>query len=122
METELTDKVGPKGRHDPERSAVRNGSSPGSVTLGGHLVPARRPRATKTEGGEVHLGSYALFSDRTSSPQVAVEPMLAGVATWRHGLVAASIGGELEEVAKGGSKSAISRRFVAGPRRSSQSC
>jgi putative transposase len=112
MEAELTDKVGPKGRHDPERTAVRNGSAPGSVTLGGRIVPVRRPRATKTEGGEIHLDSYALFSDRDLLTQVAVERMLAGVATRRHGLVAEPIGEELEEVAKGDSKSAISRRFV----------
>jgi putative transposase len=112
MEAELTEKIGPKGRHDPERTAVRNGSAPGSVTLGGRLVPVRRPRATRTEGGEVHLDSYALLSDRDLLTQVAVERMLAGVATRRHGLVAEPIGEELEEVARGDSKSAISRRFV----------
>ncbi len=52
MEAEFTDKVGPKGRRDPERSAVRNGSGPGSVTLGGGIVPVRRPRMTRTEEGE----------------------------------------------------------------------
>jgi putative transposase len=77
METELTEKVGPKGRHDPERVATRNGSAPGSVTLGGRIVPVRRPRATKTEGGEVQLDSYALFSGRDLLTQVAVERMLA---------------------------------------------
>ena len=39
--------------------------------------------------------------------------MLAGVATRRHALVAEPIGEELEEVARGDSRSAISRRFVA---------
>lgn len=113
MEAELTQKVGPKGRHDPERTGVRNGSAPGSVVLGGRVVPVRRPRATKTEGGEIHLDSYALFSDRDLLTQVAVERMLAGVATRRHSLVAEPIGEELERVARGDSKSAISRRFVA---------
>jgi putative transposase len=112
MEAELTDKVGPKGRHDPERVATRNGSAPGSVVLGGRSIPVRRPRATKTQGGEVTLDSYALFSDRDLLTQVAVERMLAGVATRRHGLVAEPIGEELEHVARGDSKSAISRRFV----------
>lgn len=76
-------------------------------------MPVRRPRATRTEGGEVHLDSYALFSDWDLLTQVAVERMLPGVATRRHGLVAEPIGEELEEVARGDSKSAISRRFVA---------
>jgi putative transposase len=113
MEQELTEKAGPKGRHDPDRVATRNGSAPGSVVLGGRTVPVRRPRATRNEGGEVHLDSYAAFNDRDLLSQVAVERMLAGVATRRHALVAEPIGKELEEVAKGDSRSAISRRFVA---------
>lgn len=112
MEEEMTAKVGPKGRHDPERIATRNGSAPGSVVLGGRSVPVRRPRATRTSGGEVQLDSYALFSDRDLLTQVAVERMLAGVATRRHALVAEPIGEDLEIVARGDSKSAISRRFV----------
>lgn len=113
MEAELTDKVGPKGRHDPARAATRNGSAPGSVVLGGRTVAVRRPRATKAEGGEVHLDSYAVFSDRDLLSQVAVERMLAGVATRRHALVAEPIGEELEDAARGDSRSAVSRRFVA---------
>jgi len=113
MEAELTEKVGPRGRHDPERTATRNGSAPGSVVLGGRSVPVRRPRATKTEGGEVPLDSYAVFSDRDLLTQVAVERMLAGVATRRHALVAEPIGEDLEQVARGDSRSAVSRRFVA---------
>ena len=46
MEEEMTERAGPKGRHDPDRVATRNGSAPGSVVLGGRTVPVRRPRAT----------------------------------------------------------------------------
>ncbi len=113
MEAEITETVGLKGHHDPERVATRNGSAPGSVVLGGRTVPLRRPRATKTEGGEVHLDSYAAFNDRDLLSQLAVERMLAGVATRRHALVAEPIGEALEDVARGDSRSAISRRFVA---------
>jgi len=113
MEQEMTVKVGPKGRHDPERIATRNGSAPGSVVLGGRSVPVRRPRATRTSGAEVQLCSYALFSDRDLLTQVAVERMLAGVATRRHALVAEPIGEDLEIVACGDSTSVVSRRFVA---------
>src|SRR5271165_1950448 len=113
MAAEMTEKAGPKGRHDPDRTATRNGSAPGSVVLGGRTVPLRRPRATRTEGGEVHLDSYGAFGDRDLLSALAVERMLAGVATRRHALVAEPIGEELEEVARGDSKSAVSRRFVA---------
>ncbi|MGH7746035.1 MAG: IS256 family transposase [Candidatus Dormibacteria bacterium] len=113
MEEEMTAKVGPKGRHDPDRPATRNGSAPGSVALGGRSVPLRRPRASLTDGGELVLDSYAVFSGTDLLTQLAMERMLAGVATRRHGLVAEPIGTELEERSKGDSRSAVSRRFVS---------
>lgn len=113
MNEELAATAGPKGRHDSGRSATRNGSAPGSVVLGSRTVPVRRPRATMTGGGELHLDSYAVFSSTDLLTQVAVERMLAGVATRRHALVAEPIGAELEDVARGDSRSAVSRRFKA---------
>lgn len=113
MEAELTEKVGRKGKHDPDRTATRNGSAPGSVVLGGRSVPVRRPRAVRTDGGEVTLDSWAVFSSRDLLTQLAVERMLAGVATRRHGLVNEPVGAELEAKARSTSKSTISRRFKA---------
>jgi transposase-like protein len=113
MAEEMAAKVGPKGRHDAERSATRNGSAPGSVALGGRSVPLRRPRATLTGGGELQLDSYSVFSSTDLLTQLAVERMLAGVATRRHAAVAEPIGATLEDVAKGDSRSAVSRRFKA---------
>lgn len=55
--------AGPRGIHDPDREATRNGTAPGSVVLGGRRVPIRRPRATKRGGGEVHLDAYGVFND-----------------------------------------------------------
>ncbi len=54
----------------------------------------------------MQLDTYAVFSERDLLSQVAVERILAGVATRRHALVAEPIGEELEEVARGDSKSA----------------
>lgn len=56
MEAERTQVVGPRGRHDPDRVAERNGSAPGSVVLGGRMVPVSRPRATLVGGGEIGVG------------------------------------------------------------------
>jgi putative transposase len=36
--------VGPRGRHTPERTAVRHSTQPGRVTLGGRRVRVDRPR------------------------------------------------------------------------------
>src|SRR3954463_11967284 len=52
MEAEVDEVVGPKGRHNPERSAIRHGHEGGEVTLGGRRVPVRRPRARSADGGE----------------------------------------------------------------------
>lgn len=116
MEAELTEKVGPKGRHDPDREALRNGTAPGSVVLGGRRVPLRRPRAVKREGGEIALDSYAVFSTADLLSELATERMLAGVATRRHGLVSEPIGEDLEADAFGDSRSSVSRRFVQATR------
>ena len=112
MEAERTQIVGPRGKHDPGRVAERNGSAPGSVVLGGRMVPMTRPRAVRVDGGgEIGLDSYQVFSSTDVLTQVALERMLAGVATRRHGLVAEPIGERLEAHARGDSRSAVSRRF-----------
>ncbi len=113
MEAEVTAVVGTKGKHNPDRVAERNGAASGSVVLGGRRVPVGRPRAVGVDGGEVTLDSYQVFSSTDVLTQVALERMLAGVATRRHGLVAEPIGAELEAAARSDSKSAISRRFKA---------
>src|SRR5664279_5984946 len=44
MNADVEAACGPKGKHDPDRSAVRHGVGDGSVTLGGRRVPVTRPR------------------------------------------------------------------------------
>lgn len=78
MEAERTRIVGPRGKHDPDRAAERNGRAPGSVVLGGRTVPVSRPRVVRTHGGgEVALDTYAVFSATDLLTQVALERMLA---------------------------------------------
>ena len=50
MEAEVDEVVGPKGKHDPDRAAVRHGHEGGEVTLGGRRVPVSRPRARSADG------------------------------------------------------------------------
>lgn len=57
MAESVTDLCGPKGVHDPDRTAVRHGSEDGSVTLGGRRVPVRRPRGAQR--GWDHRGGRA---------------------------------------------------------------
>ena len=59
MEEEVDEVMGPKGKHDPDRTAVRHGHEDGEVTLGGRRVKAKRPRVRAVDGeAEVKLWTY----------------------------------------------------------------
>jgi putative transposase len=113
LEAELEAKVGPKGRHDPDRTACRHGTASGSVVLGGRRVPVDRPRARTRDGREVQLDTYAAFADDDLLGRVVMERMLAGLATRRHRAAGEPVGAQVERQARSTSKSAVSRRFVA---------
>jgi putative transposase len=114
MEADVTAMCGPRGRHDPERAAVRHGRGPGSVTLGGRRVPVERPRMRATDGsGELAVPSYELFSDTEVLGRMALERMLAGLSTRRYSAGLEPVGVRTETAATATSKSAVSRRFVA---------
>ena len=72
----------------------------------------RRPPGRATEGEEVELDTWAVFSAEDLLRRPVVERMPAGVATRRHETVAQPVGTELDKTAKATSKSAVSRRFV----------
>lgn len=74
MEAEVDEVVGPKGRHDPDRTAKRHGHEEGSVTLGGRRAPISRPRVRSADDEhELPLATYRHFADR----DVAVERDIA---------------------------------------------
>jgi len=112
FETEIAGVAGPKGKHDPDRAAVRHGGGRGSVTLGGRRVAVDRPRARTLDGHEVPLISYTHFATDDLLTEVVMERMLAGVATRRHARAGEPVGTQVDQEAKSTSRSAISRRFV----------
>ena len=112
FEAEITAVAGPKGKHDPARTAVRHGSEMGSVTLGGRRVPVTRPRARTTDGHEVPLQTYSQFAADDVLQQVVLERMLAGVATRRHARIAEPVGKAVNDTARSTGRSAVSRQFV----------
>jgi transposase-like protein len=106
--------VGPKGRHNPDRTAVRHGSEPGQVTLGGRRVRVRRPRVRSADGtGEVAVATYQAFTSTELLGHLALERMLAKLSTRRYPAGLEPVGTGVASTALGTSKSAISRRFVA---------
>lgn len=112
FDAEITAACGPKGQHDPDRTAVRHGAGEGSVVLGGRRVPVTRPRARTVDGHEVPLAAYRLFAGDDLLSRVVLERMLAGVATRRHARAAEPVGATVAAQATSTSRSAISRRFV----------
>ena len=59
MAEEVDEVVGPKGKHNPDRTAVRHGHEGGEATLGGRRVEVRRPRVRTADGeSEVQLATY----------------------------------------------------------------
>jgi putative transposase len=117
MEAEVDEVVGPKGKHDVDRSAVRHGHDRGEVTLGGRRVPVERPRARTADGDhEVELGTYANFAARDRLTDVMLQRMLAGVSTRRYARTGEPVGTDIDAVSRSTSKSAVSREFVSRTR------
>jgi putative transposase len=117
MAEEVDDVVGPKGRHNRDRTAVRHGHDAGEVTLGGRRVAVERPRVRTADGeSEVPLETYRHFAHRDPLGRLVLEQMLAGVSTRRFERTREPVGADVEAEARSTSKSAVSREFVARTR------
>jgi putative transposase len=113
MEEEVDEVVGPKGKWNRDRTAVRHGHEDGEVTLGGRRVEVKRPRVRTADGEhEVPLATYEHFADRDPMSRVVLERMLAGVSTRRYRRTQEPVGEEIEVRARSTSKSSVSRTFV----------
>jgi transposase-like protein len=114
LEADVDRLVGPKGRHQPDRTAVRHGAQPGRVTLGGRRIGVDRPRVRSADGAqELALPTWAAFASTELLDQLTLERMLAKLSTRRYQRGLEPVGSQVERTATGTSKSAVSRRFVA---------
>jgi putative transposase len=94
--------VGPKGRHNPDRTAVRHGSEPGQVTLGGRRVRMRRPRVRTADGRrELPVPTYQAFAATELLDQLTLERMLAKLSTRRYRVGLEPVGTDVERAAVG---------------------
>ena len=113
LEEEVDEIVGPKGRWNRDRIAVRHGHEDGEVTLGGRRVGVERPRVRTADGeSEVSLGTYEHFADRDQLGRLALEGILAGVSTRKYRRVQDPIGEATVARERSTSKSSVSRAFV----------
>src|SRR5213080_1142481 len=98
MELEVDEVVGPKGKHNPDRTAKRHGNGNGSMTLGGRRVAVRRPRMrTVDDEHELPVATYGYFADRDPLTRAVMDRMLAGVSTRRYASVGEPVGGAGEQ-------------------------
>jgi putative transposase len=113
MELEVAEVVGPKGKHDADRVAVRHGHENGSMTLGGRRVPVKRPRM-RSAGGEHELtvAAYEYFADRDPLTRAVMDRMLAGVSTRKYARVGEPVGTDVEAGSTATGKSTVSEVFV----------
>jgi transposase-like protein len=113
MELEVTEVVGPKGKHDRDRTAKRHGHEDGSMTLGGRRVAVRRPRMRSADDErELPVESYGYFADRDPLTRAVMDRMLAGVSTRKFAGVGEPVGEEVDQTSTSTSKSTVSEVFV----------
>jgi putative transposase len=111
LESERTQLCGERYKHDASRRATRGGSTRGELALGGRRVTLQRPRVVDREGREVALDTWTALASRDPLDLRALEQMTIGVATRKYVRSLETLPEDIE--ARGTSKSAVSRRFVA---------
>jgi putative transposase len=113
MEAEVTEVVGPKGKHNPDRVCKRHGHEDGSMTLGGRRVAVSRPRMrTADDEHELPVATYGYFADRDPLTRAVMDRMLAGVSTRKFAVVGEPVGVEVEDASSATGKSTISELFI----------
>ena len=113
MEAEVTEIVGPKGKHDLDRTASRHGHEDGSMTLGGRRVSVSRPRIRSADDErELPVSSYEYFAGRDPLQRAVMDRMLAGVSTRKFARVGEPVGEQVERKATSTRKSTVSEMFI----------
>ena len=111
MEQDREQLCGPKNRPNPDRRALRGGSAPSEVVLGGRRIAMPRLRARSTDGKELRLPSFVYANAQDPLDAYTLEQIAVGVATRKYRRTLDPLPDGVSERAI--SKSAVSRRFVA---------
>ena len=113
MQAEVDEVVGPKGKHNPDRTAKRHGHENGSLTLGGRRVPVRRPRMrTADDERELPVATYEYFADRDPLTRAVMDRILAGVSTRNFAQVGEPVGTGVEATSSSASRTTVSELFI----------
>ena len=111
--------AGPKGKHDPNRTAYRHGYQNTTVPMGNQRLGIKRPRARSIETDtDLPIPSYEAFANDDELLEAALNRMLYGMSSrdYRHGIEDYS---DIAETS-GTSKSAISQRFIKASAKEAQ--
>lgn len=109
LEADVTAQAGPKGTHNPDRTAYRHGTGKTPVVLGGQKARIQRPRVRSKEGVELQLPTLSAFQNEDPLNQVLLSRLLSGVSTRKY---ARTLDEPVEDAACV-SKSEASRRFAS---------
>jgi transposase-like protein len=102
---------GPKNVPNPDRRALRSGSAPSEVVVGGRRIALPRLRARSMAGQELPLPSFRYASAHDPLDAYTLDQIAIGVATRKYRRTLDPLPAGVAERAI--SKSAVSRRFVA---------
>jgi putative transposase len=111
MEHDRDRLCGPKNVPNPARRAIRGGSAPSEVVLGGRRIALPRLRARSTDGQELPLPSFTYARAQDPLDAYTLEQIAVGVATRKYRRTLDPLPAGVAERAI--SRSAVSRRFVA---------
>jgi putative transposase len=113
LDTDVERLVGPRGRHNPQRAAVRHGTQPGRVTLGGRRMRVDRPRVRSADGtAELALPTWQAFAGTELLDQLTLERMWPSCRPAATTMGWSRSAAEPNRRARGTSRSAVSGRFV----------
>lgn len=110
MEVDVTELVGSKGKHNPNRKAYRHGSDDSKVVLGSEKVSIKRPRVRGKDGTEMPIKTLELFQSEDPLNEAILSRILSGVSTRKLCRTTDDLVSDPTCI----SKSEASRRFISG--------
>lgn len=119
MDQDVEAMAGPKGKHDPNRTAYRHGYQNTTVPMGNQRLGIKRPRARSIETDtDLPIPSYEAFANDDELLEAALNRMLYGMSSrdYRHGIEDYS---DIAETS-GTSKSAINQPFIKASAKEAQ--
>jgi transposase-like protein len=111
MDQDVESLAGPKGKHNPNRTAYRHGSQDTTIPMGNQRLAIERPRVRSIETNqELPIASYEAFANDEQLLEAALNRMLYGMSTrdYGHGIEDYS---DIAETS-GTAKSTVSQRFI----------